>query len=59
MTIEKCLNNCAGKGMKFAGLKNRNVCSCGNSFDMSKVSGAYACNLACEGNLNGPYKSWA
>lgn len=53
MTVEKCLNNCATKGFKFAGLKNKNVCSCGNSFDASKVSSAYACNLACEGNLNG------
>ncbi|KAI0682529.1 hypothetical protein C8T65DRAFT_624476 [Cerioporus squamosus] len=50
MTIEKCLNTCATKGFKFAGLKNKNICSCGNSFDTSKVSSSYACNLACEGD---------
>ena len=52
MTIEKCLNNCATKGFKFAGLKNKNTCSCGNSFDTSKVSSNYACNLPCAGDAS-------
>ena len=53
MTVEKCLNTCAGKGFKFAGLKNMNTCSCGSSVDTSKISSTYACNFACAGDATG------
>lgn len=29
MTIEKCLNYCAGQKQQYAGLKAGNACSCG------------------------------
>jgi hypothetical protein len=51
-TVESCLNMCANSGFKFAGLKNGNTCVCGNSFDTSRVSSNYACNVACAGDLN-------
>ncbi|KAL1944371.1 hypothetical protein VTO73DRAFT_3556 [Trametes versicolor] len=50
MTIESCLSTCKSKGLRFAGLKNGNTCSCGNTFDTSKVSTKYACNIACKGD---------
>lgn len=55
MTIESCLSTCKSKGLRFAGLKNGNTCSCGNSFDTSKVSTNYACNIACKGDGGGEY----
>jgi hypothetical protein len=53
MTVEKCLNSCATKGMKFAGLYGTNVCQCGNSVDTSKISPNYSCNLPCAGDAAG------
>lgn len=50
MTVESCLNTCVGKSMKFAGLSNGNTCTCASSFDVSKVSSSYACNIACAGD---------
>ncbi|KAI0774625.1 hypothetical protein BD413DRAFT_611651 [Trametes elegans] len=50
MTIESCLSTCKSKNLQFAGLKNGNTCSCGSSFDTSKVSVSYACNFECTGN---------
>ncbi len=53
LTVEKCLNYCNTQGFTYAGLKNRNTCSCGKTLNTSKISASYACNLACEGDLNG------
>lgn len=52
LTVEKCLNYCNSQNMPYAGLKNKNTCSCGKTLNTSKVSASYACNLPCEGNLN-------
>ncbi|EJD53392.1 hypothetical protein AURDEDRAFT_54220 [Auricularia subglabra TFB-10046 SS5] len=53
MTIEKCLNTCANAKMQYAGLRNRNQCICGNAFNAGTVNANYACNLQCEGDLEG------
>ncbi|KAG8780565.1 hypothetical protein FRC16_003098 [Serendipita sp. 398] len=52
MTVGKCLNYCNQQGFSFAGLKNKNQCTCGKTLNTSKVSSNYACNLACDGDLN-------
>lgn len=51
MTVEKCLNYCGQQSQTYAGIK-QNTCSCSKSLNTSKVSANYACNLACDGNLN-------
>ena len=52
MTTEKCVNYCNQQGFVYAGTKNRNTCTCGKTLNTSKVSSNYACNLACDGDLN-------
>ena len=53
MTVQKCLDYCAERGFGFAGLKNRNSCSCGAAFDAARINAGYSCNLQCEGNADG------
>jgi hypothetical protein len=51
MTVEKCLNYCGQQSQTYAGIK-QNTCSCSKTLNTSKVSANYACNVACDGNLN-------
>lgn len=53
MSVEKCTSYCASAGYVYAGLKARNECSCGNSFDMGTINEKYSCNLICEGDKSG------
>jgi hypothetical protein len=53
MSIEKCLNICAGKNQQFAGLSAGTTCTCSSSFSTSQVSSGYACDTVCPGDPNG------
>jgi hypothetical protein len=53
MTVEKCVNFCAGKGFTFAGLEFANECYCDNSLpaDRAPIPGVLGnCNMACAGD---------
>ncbi len=50
LTIQKCINECARRGYKYAGLQYSIACFCGNSF--GRFSKANNCNMPCSGNKN-------
>ncbi|KAH0556930.1 hypothetical protein GP486_005282 [Trichoglossum hirsutum] len=53
MTVEKCVNFCAGKGFTFAGLEFTNECYCDNSLpaDRAPIPGVLGnCDMACAGD---------
>ncbi|KAF9270754.1 hypothetical protein L218DRAFT_849364 [Marasmius fiardii PR-910] len=52
MSVEKCVNYCNGQGQTYAGVK-KNACSCANSVNTSKFSSTFACDVVCDGNVNG------
>ncbi|MBL8343148.1 MAG: WSC domain-containing protein [Rubrivivax sp.] len=47
-TPERCIQTCAAKGFKYAGVQYGESCLCGNSY--GRFGAAPACNVPCTGN---------
>jgi hypothetical protein len=47
-TPERCVQTCAAKGFKYAGVQYGESCLCGNSY--GRFGAAPACNMPCTGN---------
>ncbi|MGA1862011.1 choice-of-anchor C family protein [Deferribacter thermophilus] len=50
MTPQMCINLCAQKGFKYAGVQYSSYCFCGNSY--GKYGVANNCNMKCSGDQN-------
>lgn len=47
-TPQRCIQVCASKGFKYAGVQYSESCLCGNSY--GKFGAASNCNMACTGD---------
>ncbi|CAC5390658.1 unnamed protein product [Mytilus coruscus] len=50
MTIERCLQFCAKKGTRFAGLEFKYQCFCGNNIEKERKRKESECGMPCVGN---------